>query len=67
MFKPEIKKDYFLYRYPQVLVRIDSEGKIAFEIIKTNYSKQSRALPPGLISGFHFFLLSPGLPGKRTL
>jgi hypothetical protein len=39
MFKPEMKEDYFLYRYPQVLIRINSEGKTVSTIIKTNYFK----------------------------
>lgn len=37
MFEPEMKEGYFLYRYPQVLVRMNSQGKIVSEIIKTNY------------------------------
>lgn len=34
--RPEMKKDYFLYRYPRVLARIDAEGEIASEIVRAN-------------------------------
>ncbi len=37
MSAPEIKKDYFLYKNPRVLARIDSEGKVVSEIIRTEH------------------------------
>lgn len=36
-FVPEIKDDYFFYRIPQELVRIDSEGKIVSKIKRTDH------------------------------
>lgn len=35
--EPEIKDDYFLYKSPRELVRIDSEGKIVSRLKKTRY------------------------------
>ena len=34
---PEIKNDYFLYRYPQSLLRINSAGQVVTEIVKADY------------------------------
>ena len=34
---PEIKDDYFFYRIPQELVRIDSEGNIISKIKRTDH------------------------------
>ena len=36
-FVPEIKDDYFFYRIPRELVRIDAEGKITSKIKRTNH------------------------------
>lgn len=36
-YKPEIKDDYFYYRIPRELVRIDSEGNIVSRIKKTDH------------------------------
>lgn len=44
---PEIKRDYFLYHYPQSLLRIDSTGKIISEIVKANYFKTISASSSG--------------------
>jgi len=35
--EPEVKDDYFLYKSPRELVRIDSEGKIVSRLKKTRY------------------------------
>jgi hypothetical protein len=34
---PQAKKDYFLYRYPIALVKINSKGEIVSDILRTNY------------------------------
>jgi hypothetical protein len=34
---PEAKKDYYLYRYPTALVKINPKGEIVFEILRTNH------------------------------
>jgi hypothetical protein len=49
---PEMHKDYFLYRYPQSLIRVDFMGKLIAEIVKTDYLKT--------ISGVY-----QNWPGKR--
>jgi len=36
-YKPEIKDDYFYYRIPRELVRIDSEGRIVSKITGTDH------------------------------
>ena len=36
-FTPEIKDDYFFYRVPRVLVRIDSEGSVVSRIKRTDH------------------------------
>lgn len=55
MFKPEMKEDYFLYRYPQALIRINSEGKKVSEIIKTNYFKTISSADSGADQWLPFF------------
>ena len=37
MSAPEIKKDYFLYKSPSLLARIDSEGKVISNITRTEH------------------------------
>jgi hypothetical protein len=37
MSAPEIKKDYFLYKSPRLLARIDSQGKVVSDITRTDY------------------------------
>lgn len=37
--RPEAQKDYFLYRYPQIMLRVDSQGKVLSQIISTNNFK----------------------------
>jgi hypothetical protein len=37
MSAPEIKKDYFLYKSPRLLARIDSEGKVLSDITRTEH------------------------------
>jgi hypothetical protein len=37
MGTPEIKKDYFLYKSPDLLARIDSEGKVISNITRTEH------------------------------
>lgn len=34
---PEAKKDYYLYRYPTALVKINPKGEIVSEILRTNH------------------------------
>lgn len=45
--KPEKEKDYFLYRYPQALVRINAGGEVVSEILKTNYFKTISSIGDG--------------------
>lgn len=37
MSAPDIKKDYFLYKSPRLLARIDSEGKVLSDITRTEH------------------------------
>lgn len=37
MSAPEIKKDYFLYKSPRLLARIDSKGKVISDITRTEH------------------------------
>lgn len=52
--KPEMKKDYFLYKSPQSLIRIDSKGKIISEIIKTEYFIMISSVGDGATSNLPF-------------
>lgn len=65
MFKPEMKEDYFLYRYPQVLIRINSEGKMVSEIIKTNYFKTISSADSGADQWLPFFPAFAWIPWKE--
>ena len=51
---PEMKKDYFLYKDPQSLLRIDSEGEIASEIIRREYFTMISSIGDGATSGLPF-------------
>jgi hypothetical protein len=47
MSAPDMKKDYFLYKDPRVLARIDSEGRIVSEIIRTEFFTQISSIGDG--------------------
>ncbi len=47
MSAPEMKKDYFLYKSPYLLARIDSQGKVVSEIIRTEYFTSISAIGDG--------------------
>jgi hypothetical protein len=47
MSKPEMKKDYFLYKSPRMLVRIDSKGKLITELARTEHFTQISSIGDG--------------------
>ena len=51
---PEMKKDYFLYKDPQSLLRIAPEGEIASEIIRREYFTMISSIGDGATSGLPF-------------
>jgi hypothetical protein len=53
--RPEIHKDYFLYRYPEALIRVDSEGKVLSEIVRTEYLKTISSVGTGGDQWIPFF------------
>lgn len=60
--EPEKQKDYFLYKSPIKLLRLDGGGKIAAEIKKTEYATRISYHPDGadsplpFVPGFHWCL-----------
>ena len=54
-FKPEMRKDYFLYRYPQALLRINAAGEIVSEIVRTDYFKTISSKGDGADQWLPFF------------
>ncbi len=64
MFKPEMKKDYFLYRYPQALTHINSNGEVVSEIIKTDYFKSISSGNSGADQWLPFFPAFAWIPWK---
>jgi hypothetical protein len=62
--KPEMKKDYFLYKSPQSLIRIDSEGKIISEIIKKEYFTLISSVGDGATSNLPFIPVFEWIPFK---
>jgi hypothetical protein len=44
---PEMKQDYFLYRYPQSLLRVSSTGRVVSEIAKTDYFRTISGISNG--------------------
>ncbi len=54
MSAPEMKKDYFLYKDPRVLARIDSEGKVVSEIIRTEHFTSISSIGDGGDSGLPY-------------
>ena len=63
--RPEKKKDYFLYRYPQALVRVDSKGKVVSEIIKTDYFKTISSVGRGADQWLPFIPIFAWIPFKE--
>lgn len=63
--RPEKKKDYFLYRYPEALVRVDSVGKIVAEIIKTDYFKTISSVGDGADQWLPFIPVFTWIPFKE--
>lgn len=61
---PEMKKDYFLYKDPQSLLRIDSDGEIASEIIKREYFTMISSVGDGATSGLPFTPVFQWVPFK---
>jgi len=62
--KPEMKKDYFLYKSPRSLVRIDSKGKIISEIIETKYYTMISSVGDGATSNLPFIPVFEWVPFK---
>lgn len=54
MSKPEMKKDYFLYKSPRVLMRIDSKGKIVSELIRKEYFSMISSIGDGATSSLPY-------------
>jgi hypothetical protein len=44
---PEAKKDYYLYRYPIALVKINPQGEIVSEILRTNHVRRLSIISDG--------------------
>jgi hypothetical protein len=65
MFKPEMKEDYFLCRYPQALIRINSEGKTLSEIIRTDHLKTISGASGGADQWLPFFPAFAWIPWKE--
>lgn len=65
--RPEMKKDYFLYHYPQALVRIDPKGRIISEIVKTNYFKTISSHDRGADQWLPFFPAFAWIPFKENM
>jgi len=63
--RPERKEDYFLYRYPEALVRVNSEGKIVSEIIKTDYFKTISSVDNGADQWLPFCPVFSWIPLKE--
>ena len=63
---PEKKNDYFLYRSPEALVRVDSTGKTIAEIIKTNYFTQISSIGDGGTSWIPFIPVFTWTPFKNN-
>ncbi len=51
---PEMTKDYFLYKDPQALLRIDSEGKVVSEVIRREYFTMISSIGDGATSNLPF-------------
>ena len=64
--RPERKKDYFLYRSPRALVRINSNGKIISEIIKMEYFTMISSVSDGATSGLPFIPVFTWTPFKNS-
>ena len=64
--RPERKKDYFLYRNPRALVRINSNGKIISEIIKMEYFTMISSISDGATSGLPFIPVFTWTPFKNS-
>jgi len=47
MSAPEIKKDYFLYKSPRLLARIDSQGKVISDITRTDHFTRISSIGDG--------------------
>lgn len=63
--RPERKEDYFLYRYPEALVRVNSTGKIVSEIIKTDYFKTISSMDSGADQWLPFYPVFSWIPFKE--
>lgn len=57
MSAPEMRKDYFLYKSPRFLARIDSQGKLVSDIIRTEYFTSISSIGDGGDSSLPY---SPG-------
>jgi len=62
--EPEMKKDYFLYKSPQSLLRIDSKGKIISEIIEKEYFTMISSVGDGATSTLPFIPVFEWIPFK---
>ena len=61
---PEMKKDYFLYKSPESLLRIDSKGKIISELIKKEYFSMISSVGDGATSNLPFTPVFEWIPFK---
>lgn len=64
--RPERIKDYFLYRFPQALVRIDAKGNIVSEIIRTNHFKTISSSGSGADQWLPFFPIFAWIPLRNN-
>jgi len=64
--RPERKKDYFLYKSPDALVRINSNGKIISEIVKMEYFTMISSVGDGATSGLPFIPAFTWTPFKKN-
>ncbi|UCC39765.1 MAG: hypothetical protein JSV96_18640 [Candidatus Aminicenantes bacterium] len=62
--KPEMKKDYYLYKSPQSLVRIDQEGKVISEIINKEHFTLISSHGDGATSNLPFIPVFEWIPFK---